>query len=83
MKVYLKPRVVKHLAKIPFSVRRLINSKLEFLENNPFPSGFKKLSARKGYRIRIGDYRILYAVDKKNKEILVLSIAHRREAYRQ
>ena len=82
MKVYLKPRVVKHLAKIPFSVRRLINSKLEFLENNPFPLGFKKLSAREGYRIRIGDYRIVYSFDSKKSTVIVVKVEHRQGVYK-
>ena len=82
MKIFLKLKVIKHLSKIPTSVRRLIESRIELLGNNPYPSGFKKLLAREGYRIRIGDYRVLYTIDKKRKEITILNAKHRKEAYR-
>lgn len=82
MKVYLKPRVVKQLTKIPSSFRKLIENKIVFLGENPFPSGSNKLSAREGFRIRVGDYRILYTVNLKEKELIILSVAHRKEAYR-
>lgn len=82
MKLYLKPRVVKQLAKIPTSVRNLIENKMVLLGENPFPSGSKKLFAREGYRIRVGDYRVLYTIDKKKKEVTILSVAHRKEAYK-
>ena len=52
------------------------------LEKNPFPSGCKKLKNRDGFRIRVGDYRVLYLVDVKLKQIVVGSIGHRREVYR-
>lgn len=82
MKVFLKPRVLKQLRKIPISYRKLIEIRLEQLEKNPYPAGTKKLEAREGYRLRIGDYRVLYTLDSKLNEILILSVAHRREAYK-
>lgn len=52
------------------------------LAENPRPVGVRKLSDRPGWRIRIGEYRILYEVDDEAREIRVFRIAHRREAYR-
>ena len=52
------------------------------LENNPFPHGSKKLKNRDGWPIRVGDYRILYLVDGKAKNVAVGNIGHRREVYR-
>ncbi len=52
------------------------------LEKNPFPPGCKKLKNRDGFRIRKGDYRVLYLADPKLKQIVIGSIAHRREVYR-
>ncbi len=52
------------------------------LENNPFPSGSKKLKNRDGFRIRVGDYRVLYLADTKAKRIVVGAIGRRREVYR-
>ncbi len=47
--------------------------KLDLLETTPFISGYKKLTARSGYRTRVGDYRIIYDVIEKEKLIVVSS----------
>jgi mRNA interferase RelE/StbE len=61
------------------SVKKDING----LEKNPRPQGVKKLAGTKdGYRIRIGDYRILYTIDDKKKIVTIYRIRHRREVYR-
>lgn len=52
------------------------------LEKNPFPPRSKKLKSRDGFRIRVGDYRVLYLADQKVKQIVIGSVAHRREVYR-
>jgi mRNA interferase RelE/StbE len=53
------------------------------LRNDPYPRGFKKISTLKNvYRIRQGQYRILYRVDSDSRQIAILSVAHRRDAYR-
>jgi len=52
------------------------------LKQNPLTKGVKKLQGREGYRMRIGDYRILYEIDETEKEIEVFFVAHRKEVYR-
>lgn len=59
-----------------------IFKKIELLEKNPFGQGAKKLGGGKGYRIRVGDYRVIFIIDKENKEIVVIKIRHRREVYK-
>jgi len=56
-------------------------SKLQQLPKNPWPAGVKKLQGG-GFRIRVGDYRILYDVDTVKRQIVVLAVGHRREVYR-
>jgi mRNA interferase RelE/StbE len=57
---------------------------IEALRKNPFPRQSSKLAgAEQLYRIRIGDYRVLYAVDKELQEIMVHYVRHRREVYRK
>lgn len=51
------------------------------LKEHPRPTGVKKLRGRDGYRLRVGDYRILYVVNDEEKRVEVFSIAHRREVY--
>ena len=53
------------------------------LETDPVPPGCKKLKNRDGWRVRVGDYRILYFADKAAHEVPVGVIAHRREVYRR
>ncbi|HZL13262.1 MAG TPA: type II toxin-antitoxin system RelE/ParE family toxin [Verrucomicrobiae bacterium] len=52
------------------------------LENSPRPSNVVKLSGREAWRIRVGDYRILYTIDDVKRQIVVFAIGHRREIYR-
>jgi len=52
------------------------------LKENPRPLGVKKLKGQEGYRIRLGNYRILYLVDDREKKIEIFSIARRKEIYR-
>jgi mRNA interferase RelE/StbE len=57
---------------------------IEALGRNPFPQGTKKLSGKHDiYRLRVGNYRILYQVREKILVVLVVSIGHRREVYRR
>ena len=61
------------------SVKKSING----LEKNPRPQGVKKLAGSKdGYRVRIGNYRILYTIDDQKKIVTIYRIRHRREVYR-
>ncbi|MFQ6052436.1 MAG: type II toxin-antitoxin system RelE/ParE family toxin [Candidatus Hydrothermarchaeota archaeon] len=59
-----------------------IKNKIISLAPNPRPSGCLKLTAEEGYRIRSGNYRILYRIDDKNKIIYAYRIKHRKESYR-
>jgi mRNA interferase RelE/StbE len=52
------------------------------LKDNPRPYGAIKLTAEEGYRIRIGDTRVLYKMDDKKKEIIIYRVKHRKDVYR-
>ena len=73
----------KELARLPSAVQKRVARVLISLENDPFPAGCKKLKNRDGWRVRVGDYRILYFADKAAREIIVGVIAHRRDIYRR
>jgi mRNA interferase RelE/StbE len=53
------------------------------LASDPRPTGTAKLAGRDDYRIRVGDYRIVYAFDDDARLVLIARIAHRREVYRR
>ncbi len=80
--VKLKKSAEKELENLPAKIHEKIVDLLLSLKENPFPHNLKKLHGRKGYRIRIGDYRILYIIDESDKKIEIISIAHRKEVYR-
>lgn len=65
-------------------IRRQLHNKIQNLRNNPYPSNSVKLKGEEGlYRIRSGDYRIIYTVNNKKVTILVLRIANRKEVYKR
>lgn len=72
----------KELVGLPSQVRKRIARALRALKDNPFPHGVKKLKARDGYRIRVGDYRILFRVDRDARIVWVGAIGHRKDVYR-
>lgn len=59
-----------------------IISRMLALGENPRPPGCRKLANRPEWRIRVGDYRLLYSIDDMRRIVTVLTISHRREAYR-
>ena len=60
-----------------------IIKRLLTLKANPRPPGAKKLWGGERYRIRVGDYRVLYTIDDAIQKIEVSAVGHRREVYRQ
>ena len=67
---------------IPHANKIRIDKALQALSGNPRPAGCTKLTAKEGYRIRVGNYRILYTIDDQARTIVVYRIKHRREVYR-
>lgn len=60
-----------------------IRAAVDSLAGEPRPVGAVKLAGRDDYRIRVGDYRIVYAIDDHDRVVLIARIAHRREVYRR
>jgi mRNA interferase RelE/StbE len=72
----------RQLAALPEDVLRRIDSKILSLADNPRPPGVKKLKAEVGlYRIRVGDYRIVYTIDDSISTVVVVKIGHRSDVY--
>lgn len=73
----------KYLGKIPKKDRLKIIAKIDALEEETMPIGSKKLQGHKVlYRIRSGDYRIVYSIIKNQLIVLIVEIGHRKEIYR-
>ncbi|KKU57483.1 MAG: plasmid stabilization system [Candidatus Amesbacteria bacterium GW2011_GWA2_47_11b] len=82
MQIYLSTKADKQLGKLPKAMHQLLIERIEGLANDPFLRGAKKLAGRESWRLRVGDYRILYILEKKSRTVVVLSVAHRKEAYK-
>jgi mRNA interferase RelE/StbE len=80
--VQLKRSAEKELGALPWEVHQKIIKRLLSLEGNPRPYGAKKLGLGEGFRLRVGDYRILYTIDDDSQKIEVSAVGHRREIYR-
>ena len=72
----------KALDRLPKEVRERVLDALVVLESQPRPPGSKKLVNRSAWRIRVGDYRVLYEIREEKLVILIVEIGHRREIYR-
>jgi mRNA interferase RelE/StbE len=81
-RVALTTSAEKELNGLPVKLIKRILGRLEALASNPRPPGCKKLvGGDKEWRIRIGDWRVVYEIDDKAKTVDVTRIAHRREVY--
>jgi len=75
--------VKKQILKLPVFTIKEIYKELKSLETNPFPDGYIKLKGFENYyRVRVGNYRILYEVYKQELIIKVVRVAHRKDVYR-
>ena len=81
---FATPRVSKQLSKLPSTIEEQILKSLQVLSQNPRPPKSQKLKGKlKGaWRIRVGDYRLLYDIQEGEKKVAILEIGHRREIYR-
>lgn len=61
---------------------RIINA-IRDLASEPRPHGTRKLSGREAWRIRIGDYRVIYEMNDSQDDVLIVELGHRREVYRR
>jgi mRNA interferase RelE/StbE len=80
--VEIVSKAEKEYLRLPQSVKNRFEEIILSLEKDPRPFGSKKLRETDYYRIRNGDYRIVYSVDDKLRVIKILSMGHRKEIYR-
>ena len=76
------PTAERQFSKLQSSLQSRIKAKFFLLETNPRPHGNQKLHGTDFFRIRIGDYRVIYSIDDSHRIVKILDIGHRREVYR-
>ena len=81
--ILLESRAQRDLKKLPAEVFYRVMSTLKDLAENSRPVGSRKITGSKNdWRIRIGEYRIIYEIDEDAEAIKVMRVRHRREVYR-
>jgi mRNA interferase RelE/StbE len=80
--LFIKRGAEKELRSLPKADLSKVIHRIRELVTDPRPPGCQKLSGHNHYRIRQGDYRILYTIDDSNSKIEIVKIGHRREVYR-
>jgi mRNA interferase RelE/StbE len=82
--VYIEKTAENDLKRLPTTTFQRIIPQIRTLAQTPRPSGCRKLSGSKNdWRIRVGDYRVLYEIDGKARAVRIMRVRHRREVYRR
>ena len=76
-------RAARDFLKLSPEVQRRVGSKVDSLAADPRPPGWEKLSGIDAYRIRSGDYRVVYLVDDVAQIVTIARVGHRRDIYRR
>ena len=82
-KLLIKPSAAKELEALPGKDRSRIAVKIEGLAGNPRPPASQRISGEEKYRLRQGDYRVLYSIQDASATVTFVKIGHRRDVYRR
>jgi mRNA interferase RelE/StbE len=81
--VLIERRALKELAKLPTVITVRVQTAIDHLAAQPRPHNAKKLAgSRDQWRVRVGDYRVLYEINDRTREVRIFAVGHRREIYR-
>jgi mRNA interferase RelE/StbE len=81
-RVEVRPAALRALRKIAPKMRPRIQGAIALLAEDPRPPASRPLTGRAGYRVRVGDYRIIYTIHDDVLLIVVVTLEHRRDIYR-
>ena len=81
-RLLIKPSAAKELEALPAKDRKRVAAKLRRLASEARPPGTEKLSGQENYRLRQGDYRVVYSVDDDEATVVIFKIGYRRDVYR-
>ena len=80
-RIEVLPAAVREIRKLPPEAKRRVQAVIELLSENPRPPAATKLTARPEWRVRTGDYRVLYRIEDDILTIVVVLAGHRRDVY--
>jgi mRNA interferase RelE/StbE len=80
--LFIKPSAVKEIESLPKSDRARVVKRIQGLAADARPPGSEKLSGEDKYRVRQGQFRVVYSIDDKERAVVVVKVGHRRDVYR-
>jgi len=81
-KVMILRRALKELGQLPHEAYEQVRDAILALSGEPRPRHCRKLAGREGWRIRVGQYRVVYEIDDPQQVVTVMHVGHRRDVYR-
>ena len=82
-RITIEPAALRELSKLPIDARQRVVDAISGLAAEPRPAGVKKLSgSTSSYRLRVGDYRVLYTIADRVLSVIVVKVGNRRDVYR-
>jgi mRNA interferase RelE/StbE len=81
-KIELRPAAARQLRKLDPRTARRIQGVIALLADDPRPPASRPLTGRPAWRVRVGDFRVIYAVEDDRLVVVVITIGHRRDVYR-
>ncbi len=82
-RIEIAPAAERQIRKLEPAVRKRLFQKIETLESNPRQSGVEKLTGSDFYRLRVGDYRIIYEIEDRITRVLIVKVGNRKEIYKR
>jgi mRNA interferase RelE/StbE len=80
--IFIERYAQKQIMKLDKKIIPVIKASIADLADNPRPYGYKKLKGEDAYRIRVGDYRVIYEIDDGKIIVTVVSVGHRKDLYK-
>jgi mRNA interferase RelE/StbE len=80
--IVFKRKVRSAVARLPENAHERVSCAIDSLAENPRPTGCRRLRDREDWRIRVGNYRVIYGIDDDRQIVEILKVAHRRDIYR-
>jgi mRNA interferase RelE/StbE len=81
-RIVITPKAQREIKSLPRAIQDRIRPAIRALRDNPYPPGMQKLKVIEDhYRIRVGDYRVVYAVEGEHVLVIVVTVGHRKDVY--
>lgn len=80
-RIELRPAALRSLRKLDPQIRRRVQGAIALLADDPRPPATRKLKGRDAFRVRVGDYRVIYTIEDEVLLIVVVTLGHRRDVY--